>query len=132
MLLHKVDFSSFRAPRVLLVEDNALIGMDLEDILNSYGCQVIGPRVSVQDAMIEIQAGEVDVAVLDFMLEDGTATPLAKALDDKGIPFAMCTGAGEGEMSTLFPNTPILNKPYCPEDVSRVVNSLIASRLASS
>ncbi|HEY0121770.1 MAG TPA: hypothetical protein VGC14_08410, partial [Rhizobium sp.] len=90
------------------------------------------PRVSVQDAMIEIQAGTVDVAVLDFMLEDGTAAPLAKALDDKGIPFAMCTGAGEAQMSTLFPNTPILNKPYCPEDVSRVVNSLIASRLASA
>lgn len=132
MLLHKVDFSSLRAPRVLVVEDNALIGMDLEDILNSYGCQVIGPRVSVQDAMIEIQAGTVDVAVLDFMLEDGTAAPLAKALDDKGIPFAMCTGAGEAQMSTLFPNTPILNKPYCPEDVSRVLNSLVASRLASA
>jgi len=121
----------FPPPRVLLAEDNALIALDLEEILKGYGCRVIGPTLSVQDALELLSTEDIDIAVVDFLLEDGEAAPLARALDDKGIPFAICTSGGEEGLSMLFPNTPFLAKPYNPDDVSTVVNSLIASRLAN-
>ncbi|WP_045835464.1 response regulator [Hyphomicrobium sp. 99] len=124
-------FGQIPPPRVLLVEDNTLIALDLEEILKGYGCCVVGPSVTVREALEVLGTEEVDIAVVDYLLEDGEAAPLARALDDKGIPFAICTGAGEDELGTLYPNTPILGKPYNPDDVSIVVNSLIASRLAS-
>lgn len=124
-------FGRIPPPRVLLVEDNMLIALDLEEILKGYGCRVVGPSMTVREALEVLDREEVDIAVVDYLLEDGEAAPLARALDDKGIPFAICTGAGEAELCTLYPNTPILGKPYNPDDVSMVVNSLIASRLAN-
>ncbi len=121
----------FPPPRVLLAEDNALIALDLEEILKGYGCRVIGPILSVRDALELLSTEDVDIAVVDYLLEDGEAAPLARALDDKGIPFAICTSGSEENLGTLFPNTPVLAKPYNPDDVSMVVNSLIASRLAN-
>jgi len=123
-------FGPVHPPRVLLVEDNTLIALDLEEILKGYGCRVVGPSVTVREALEVLDREEVDIAVVDYLLADGEAAPLARALDDRGIPFAICTGAGEAELVTLYPNTPILGKPYNPDDVSTVVNSLIASRLA--
>ena len=128
----KADFHRLPAPRVLVVEDNTLIAMDLEEILKTYGCQVVGPSCSVTEALTLLADGSVDVAVVDYLLEDGTAAPLAKALDEKGIPYAICTCAREDEICSLYPRTPILGKPYNPDDVSLVVNSLMASRLASA
>jgi DNA-binding NtrC family response regulator len=125
-------FGHVRPPRVLLVEDNTLIALDLEEILKEYGCRVVGPSMTVREALEVLDREEVDIAVVDYLLEDGEAAPLARALDVKGIPFAICTGAGGAELCTRYPNTPILGKPYNPDDVSMVVNSLIASRLAAS
>lgn len=121
-----------RPPRVLLAEDNTLVALDLEDILTGYGCRVIGPSMTVREALEALDREEIDIAVVDYLLEDGEAAPLARALNVKGIPFAICTGAGVAELCSLYPNTPILPKPYNPDDVSIVVNSLIASRLAGS
>jgi DNA-binding NtrC family response regulator len=117
-------------PRVLLVEDNALIALDLEEILTNSGCCVIGPSRTVRDAMAIVEQEIIDVALVDFILEDGTASPLAQYLDSKGIPFALCTGRHPREFTEHFPSTPILGKPYNPDDVALVVNSLIASRLS--
>ncbi|MFA5957590.1 hypothetical protein [Hyphomicrobium sp.] len=119
-------------PRVLLIEDNALISMDLEEILKNFGCHVLGPRVRVQDALDAIESEDIDVAVVDYMLEDGDAEPIARKLNDKGIPFAFCTGTPQAHVGSLYPHTPILGKPFNPEDVSTVVNSLMASRLANA
>ena len=118
------------SPRILIVEDNTLVAMGLEDILEGFGCQVVGPVGTVREALVLLKELQVDVAVVDFQLEDGNSGPLADALNANGVPFAISTDAGEGEISSLFPHTPILSKPYNPDELSRVVNSLIASRLA--
>jgi CheY-like chemotaxis protein len=118
-------------PRVLIVEDNSLIAMDLEDILSSYGCAIVGSTPTVEKALEALERETIDVAVIDYLLEDGDASQLAKVLDEKGIPFAFCTGTEESQISSLYPRTPILAKPFLSDDVSLVVNSLIARRLAA-
>jgi DNA-binding response OmpR family regulator len=120
------------APRVLIVEDNSLLGIDLQDILEAHGCEVVGPSATVSDATTLIRREKIDVALIDYLLGDVDAAPLARLLNDKAIPFALCTGMREQEMSLRYPHTPILAKPYNPIDVCRVVDSLIAARLASS
>ncbi len=120
------------APRVLIVEDSTLIAMDLEDILQRCGCVIVGPVPSLEQAVEALARGSFDVAVVDYRLEYATAAPFLNALNDKGIPFAICTGAPESEIRSLYPHTAILAKPYTPEGVSLVVNSLIASHLANA
>lgn len=129
-MIAKSVVGSFPPPRVLLAEDSTLIAMDIESILTNYGCEVLGPFASVGEALKAVDRERVDVAVIDFLLNDGSAEPLARVLDDQGIPYAICTGAGEAELTARYPYTPLLGKPYNPDDVCMVVNSLIASRLA--
>jgi DNA-binding NarL/FixJ family response regulator len=118
------------APRVLIVEDSTLIAMDLENILKNCGCQIVGPRYSLEQALDALAQDAFDVAVVDYRLANCTAAPFLDALNKRGVPFAICTGAEASEIRTLYPHTAILAKPYAPEDVALVVNSLIASLLA--
>jgi DNA-binding NarL/FixJ family response regulator len=76
----------FPPPRVLIVEDYSLIAMDREDILSNYGCAIVGSTATVEKAPQALEREIIDVAVVDYLLEDGNASPLAKVLNDKGIP----------------------------------------------
>jgi DNA-binding response OmpR family regulator len=120
----KPDIRHPRAPRVLIVEDNTLIAMDLEDILEADGCDVLGPSVSVTEALGLLESVSADVAIVDHMLEDGTAARLAEVLAEKGVPYAICTAAGADKIRPLYPNRPILGKPYNAEDILLVVDDL--------
>ncbi|WP_409560174.1 response regulator [Hyphomicrobium sp. MC8b] len=117
---------------MLIAEDSLLIAMDLENILTAFGCEVIGPVSTVGEAIDLIAVSSIDAAILDFLLADGSAEPLAEYLDDKGIPFAICTGTEEHKLSEYYPRTPILGKPYDSDDVRMLVNGLIACRLTGS
>ena len=118
------------APRVLIVEDGTLIAMGLEDIVKNCGCQIVGPLSSLEQALDTLGHEAFDVAVVDYRLGSRTAVPFLNALNDMSIPFAICTGTEGSEIRTLYPRAAILAKPYTPDDVALVVNSLIASRFA--
>ena len=118
-----------RKPRVLIVEDNHIIALDLGEVLKDYGCEVVGPEVTVATALKILEGGEVDIALVDFTLKDGSAERLLDDLNRRGIPFAICTGA---DLAALYPHAPLLSKPFTTKDVTTVVNSLMAARLATS
>jgi DNA-binding NarL/FixJ family response regulator len=111
------------------VEDDPMIGLDLQSILQGHGCEIVGPSTTIAEAFNEIETSEVDVALVDYLLGKDDAHPLAMALDARGIPSTLSTGLQEG-VSASYPNTTILIKPYIPHNVCRVVDSLIAARLA--
>jgi CheY-like chemotaxis protein len=115
-----------RAPRVLVAEDNWLIAMDLERILQENGCEVVGPVATTEEGIELLCSGQIDAAVLDYLLDDGTVEPLARILDEQGISYALCTGAQEKRIERRHPETPILTKPFRVDDVCTVVNDLLS------
>jgi DNA-binding response OmpR family regulator len=121
--------SDRRRHRVLLVEANVLLALDIEELLSHSGCDVVGRSVSVQEALAFLDSEPVDIAIVDYVLKDGTAESVALALSGKGIPFAIFTARAEAEMRTIYRRTPILGKPYGAEDVARVMDTLISARL---
>jgi DNA-binding NtrC family response regulator len=116
-------------PRVLIVEDNHIIASNVGQILKDYGCDVVGPEVTVGGALKILGCAKIDIALVDFILEDGPAERLLDDLNKRNIPFALCTGA---DLAALYPHTPLLSKPFATKDVITVVNSLMAARLATS
>jgi CheY-like chemotaxis protein len=116
-------------PRVLIVEDNPIIALSLGETLKDYGCDVVGPEVTLVAALKILECAEIDIALVDFILEDGSADRLLDDLNKRGIPFALCTGA---DLAALYPHTPLLSKPFVAKDVMAVVNTLMAARLATS
>lgn len=98
--------------RVLIVEDEALIAMDLVDIVESEAGFVIGPFRTNRDALAALAREAVDVAILDLNLADGDATPTARFLFTAGVPILVCTaGILPRAIRQLCPDLPVIQKP---------------------
>jgi DNA-binding response OmpR family regulator len=118
--------------RVLVVEDEALIGMLLEDELLNAGAEVVGPACSVKEALELINQkaadGGLSAAVLDINLEGETVSPVADRLAALSVPFVFATGYGEGYNRGLHAAAPILAKPFDGNQVIDFVRDLTAAR----
>jgi PAS domain S-box-containing protein len=93
--------------RVLVVEDEALVAMELTQILTAAGVQVIGPAGDLETALALVEAGGIDRALLDINLAGRMVTPVASALNRKAIPFIYLTGYQEPEVEDGL----VLRKP---------------------
>jgi DNA-binding response OmpR family regulator len=78
--------------KFLLVEDDALIAMELEERLGEMGYAVLGPAASVAAAEQLIAAEKPDAALLDANLDGHSSVPLGAQLAAMGVPVAFCTG----------------------------------------
>ena len=98
--------------RILVAEDEALIGVDLADHFEAFGAQVIGPAATVSEALSLIAGKQVHTALLDFNLADGEATPLLNTLAARGVPTILYTGHRLApELTRQHPNVTVLQKP---------------------
>ncbi|WP_440458626.1 response regulator [Rhizobium sp. SAFR-030] len=77
--------------RVLVVEDEPLLAMDIRAVLEEAGFIVLGPVPSLGDALELIHQERPDVAVLDYMLHDEPVTPAAILLKERAVPFVMAS-----------------------------------------
>lgn len=112
------------SPAVLIVEDDALIGWDLADLLGTAGYTVVGPYSTSDDAMAAAASGRFQLAILDVRLADGsTSEAVATALARNGTPIVFVSGYhGVGQdLSRAFPDAHQVNKPWDPVDLMRVV-----------
>lgn len=109
---------------ILAVEDEMLVAMMLEDILEDAGCNVICVGHLAQ-AILLARERDIDAAVLDVNLHGERSYPVADSLATRGIPFVFVTG--QVDLATLYPDRPVLAKPYEPDDLLAVLSALIAA-----
>jgi len=98
--------------RVLVVEDEVLIGMVLEDILDMLGCTLAGSAATMDEARQLADRAEFDVAILDVNIGSDPIFPLAEAIQDRGIPIVFATGSLPDSLPQRFGTCPVLEKPY--------------------
>lgn len=104
---------SGRGLRVLVLEDQFLIALEIEDVLARLGCTVLGPFSTVARALDLLGRVRVDFAILDVNLGDELSTPVAEALRARGVPFALSTGYDGCDRlpAGAFDGAPHLGKP---------------------
>src|ERR1700733_9231817 len=85
------DRMKLSAARVLLVEDDFIILLELETILTEAGAQIVGSCSSVEAALIVAMDGDINAALLDIRLGRQTIAPVARCLAQRDIPFAFYT-----------------------------------------
>ena len=95
--------------RVLIVEDEAFIAMEMADALTDAGCDIVGVAASVNRALAILDDKDCEVAVLDANLDGETTAPIADSLRARNIPFLVVSGYScpDGLGGTGF-----LAKPY--------------------
>lgn len=111
--------------RVLVVEDEALLAMYIQDALEPLGCEIVGPVAVAEDALSLLEEQPIDVALMDINLGEGrNSYPVAKALAERGIPFAFLTGYGEQGVSADYSGTTVLSKPFDEKGLEHVLSDL--------
>lgn len=102
---------------ILLVEDEAMLAMELQFALEDAGAEVVGPALTLGSALsLVAQEGDIDGAILDVDIGGVDVFPVAQALELRGVPFVFHTGHGERvQLNTMFPAAPVITKPV-PSD----------------
>lgn len=100
--------------RVLVVEDDALLAMDLAQNLSAAGLEVVGPATSVSRALALIRNNAFDVAVIDVNLGRETAEPIALTLRQLGTPFIVLSGYSNEQQPPAFQGARVMSKPVSP------------------
>lgn len=113
---------------VLLVEDEALVGLMMRDTLEESGIQTIGPYGNVADALKAAQAGELAGAVLDVNLNGELVYPVAEFLTQERVPFIFVTGYGRENIDIRFREIPLLRKPVDQDALKALLQSFALGR----
>ena len=119
--------TSDRSIRVLVLDDEPMILMDIEDCLTEAGFTPVTARTADR-AMKAIGTAAPDVALLDVNLGHGeTCEAVARYLHGQGVPFALHTGDldRQGELVRQL-DVPILPKPSSMDDIVKQVRRLSA------
>lgn len=114
--------------RVIIVEDNALAVVDLREILEIAGHEVVGVAATAGEAMPMAEAG-ADLALVDILLADGScgldvARHFAEA---HGIPSLFVTATLPGDPRVGRYGVGHLGKPYDERAVTRAVAGALAA-----
>ncbi|MES2492474.1 MAG: PAS domain S-box protein [Pseudomonadota bacterium] len=97
--------------RVLVVEDEALVALEIDEALSAGGIEVLGPAGSVSEALSLLAEGRCDIALLDINLGAETSEPVARELKRLGIPFIVVSGYSREQQPEAMRSAPLLSKP---------------------
>jgi light-regulated signal transduction histidine kinase (bacteriophytochrome) len=113
--------------KVMIVEDQMLIALELEQILQEAGLEVVATLTSSQQSIGYLADGPLpDLAILDVNLGDTTSEPIAHVLTQKGVPFMFATGYDNGnDVPAAFSDVPVVRKPYSGETIVRQLDRLL-------
>ncbi len=117
-----------RGARLILVEDEALLALDMQDMLEEMGCLVVGMAGRLDDALVLAET-DFDLALLDMNLGGARIDPVAQRIAARGIPIIFVTGYGQ---RTLPPGiaAPVLDKPCSPDALMPLVGAILEARHA--
>jgi CheY-like chemotaxis protein len=110
--------------RVLIVEDEVLIGLLLEDMIVELGHSVSGNASSLAEATEAAERGDCNVAILDVNLRGEQTFDLADRLSARGIPIVFSTGSGRDSLPPRFSSCAVLEKPYVLTAVEKVLGDV--------
>jgi len=115
--------------RVLIVEDEILVAIEIETVLGEMGMEAVG--IAADSASALKLASDVDVALVDINLRDGPTGPLIGCeLAAKGVTVLFMTAnpdqLGEGVQGTLG----VLSKPVADFELREALEFAVARHQA--
>jgi PAS domain S-box-containing protein len=116
--------SNLKGKRIIVIEDEPLVAMEMESILTDAGCQLAGSAGNFDEAKRLCANAACDVALVDANLRGQAVDELALTLTTRNIPFAFVTGYGREALPHGFRDAIMLKKPFRPEDLFAAVEVL--------
>lgn len=110
---------------ILVVEDETIISFLIEDMLAELGCSNVRYASGVREALALIDERLPDTAMLDANLSGESVYPVARRLDEAGVPFIFATGYGPAGLPAGWPVRPLVQKPFQPEAIAAALLSVL-------
>jgi DNA-binding NtrC family response regulator len=113
-----------RGARILLLEDDALISLDAEDMLIALGAAQVYVAHTIDAAEAVLERETVDAAVLDVRIGHAKCDDLARRLQARATPFVFASGWANGELPEDMRHVPTVEKPYSAAALSDAFRAL--------
>lgn len=110
--------------RILVIEDEFLVGLEIHSVLTEAGFGVVGPAATVPDALRHISQADFDAALVDANLGGYSVEGVTAALANRGTPFVLLTGYSRRSLPPQLANAPLIEKPFDPRTVIDSVRKL--------
>lgn len=116
-------------PRVLIMEDEFLVALDLADLAQDLGFAVDGPFATLADGLRAVSTAPPDAAILDVQLADSEVYPLADRLIALGVPIIFHSGHAEaGALLARYPGAHRAAKPCASAVLAEYLMRATATR----
>ena len=112
--------------RILIVEDEMLLAMNIEEMLLEHGYEVAGIAGRLGPALALAREGGFDAAMLDVNLAGEMSFPVADLLAERGIPFLFATGYGLQGLEERYRGRPVLQKPFRATELRKALEAIAA------
>jgi DNA-binding NtrC family response regulator len=130
MLAEKETTYPLDGRKILIVEDEGPIALNLATAVTQAGGIVIGPTPSLAGAFALMAEHTLDGALLDIRLRGETSFPLADVLAVLGIPFVFVSGLSSALMPYPHRDRPLFDKPYEAPNVIATLARLVKAAAA--
>ncbi len=113
--------SRFAGRRILIVEDEVIIGMMAQDMLEDLGATVLGPAMNVDQGVSMAESEQADAALVDINLDGTRSDPVVDVLVRRGVPVIFTTGYGKDEGDPRM----VLEKPYTAASLAQALEKAL-------
>jgi len=121
---HRRKYPNLRGKRILVVEDDPIVAVDYHFEMKDAGARAEGFKATNAAALHYLATHEVDAAIIDFQLCDGTSEAIIAGLQSRGIPFIIVS-ACTFRMHDDGKGAPILSKPVAPGEVCQALSDIL-------
>jgi two-component system, response regulator PdtaR len=117
---------------VLLVEDEAILAIDVTAVIEMAGGRVIGPAYSLSQGFSWLDRGKFDCAVLDINLHDELVFKLADALIERGIPILFLSAHSLNIAPPHLRERRLVHKPFSTHSLIKAIQAEMAGKQAAA
>lgn len=116
-----------KAPRVLVVEDDAVIGVLLGEMLEGMGYDVCGIEATEADAVTAAARYRPDLMIVDVKLGDGSGVSAIDTIHRAGpVPHVFVSG-DIARLRALKPGSITIQKPYREAELALIIQRALGA-----
>jgi DNA-binding response OmpR family regulator len=111
--------------RLLIVEDDGILLMELEWLLGDAGAEAVVPCATVADALAAADRERFSGAILDWRLGRETAAAVARRLTRLKVPFIFYTAQTGMADFREWPGSIVVSKPARPQEIVAALRAVM-------